>query len=131
MEDPHATVEILADYFNALLKNASVNLDHSIQLATNLILKSGGILPIKEVRSRLYVAERTFERQFKKEIGVTPKQFAKIIQFSSSLNQITDEAYVRLTEVSYNNGYADQSHFIRTFKRYTGQTPKEFQKQIS
>ena len=75
--------------------------------------------------------ERTLERQFLKEIGVTPKQFAKMIQFSSSLKQMTDEDYVNLTDISYDSGFADQSHFIRSFKRYTGKTPKEFQKQLS
>lgn len=130
-EDVNILLEKLVPYFNELLKTASINPDHRIKLATNLILKSKGIIPIKEVRSRLHVTERTFERHFLKEIGVTPKQFAKIIQFSSSLNQITDDDYIRLTDVSFDNGFADQSHFIRTFKRFTGKTPKEFQKQIS
>lgn len=130
-KDVNILLEKLVSYFNELLKAASINPDHRIKLATNLILKSKGTISIKEVRSKLHVAERTFERHFLKEIGVTPKQFAKIIQFSSSLNQITDDDYIRLTDVSFDNGYADQSHFIRTFKRFTGRTPKEFQRQIS
>jgi len=124
-------IKILSDYINELLKNASVNPDYRIKLATNLILKSNGNISIKEVRDRLYVTERTLERHFLKEIGVTPKQFAKIIQFSSSLNHITEDEYVNLTDIGYDNGFADQSHFIKTFKKYTGRTPKEFQKQIS
>jgi len=125
------TVGILADYFNELLENASINPDYRIKLATNLILNSNGSISIKEVRNRLSVAERSLERHFLDEIGVTPKQFAKIIQFSSSMNQITDTDYYNLTEIGYDNGFADQSHFIRSFKRYAGKTPKEFQKQIS
>ena len=130
-EDRSDIVEILADYFNELLQNASINPDYRIKLATNLILNTNGTISIKEVRDRLYVAERTLERHFLKEIGVTPKQFAKIIQFSSSMKQITETDYYNLTEIGYGQGFADQSHFIRTFKRYTGKTPKEFQKQIS
>ena len=124
-------VDILADYFNELLQNASINPDYRIKLAINLILKTNGIISIKEVRDRLYITERTLERHFLKEIGVTPKQFAKIIQFSSSLKQMTETDYYNLTEIGYDTGFADQSHFIRSFKRYTGKTPKEFQKQIS
>ena len=129
-KDENVLLEILVHYFNDLLKNASINSDYRIKLATNLILKSKGMISIKEVRQQLHITERTFERHFLKEIGVTPKQFARIIQFSSSLNQISDDDYVHLTDVSYDNGFADQSHFIRTFKRFTGKTPKEFQKQI-
>jgi AraC-like DNA-binding protein len=34
-----------------------------------------------------------------------------------------------LTDVSYACGYADQAHFIRDFKRFTGESPKNFIKQ--
>ena len=124
-------VEILPPYFDALLKNASINPDHRIKLAINLILNYNGTISIKEVRERLHVTERTLERHFLKEIGVTPKQFAKIIQFSSTVKTIKETDYLKLTEISYENGFADQSHFIRSFKRFTGKTPREFQKQIS
>ena len=131
MEDWGDIVEILADYFNELLKNASINPDYRIKLAINLILKTNGAIRIKEVRDKLCVTERTLERHFLKEIGVTAKQFAKIIQFRSAMKQMTETDYVNLTEIGYDNRFADQSHFIRSFKRYTGKTPKEFLHQIS
>ncbi|WP_084498367.1 helix-turn-helix domain-containing protein [Pedobacter sp. V48] len=31
-----------------------------------------------------------------------------------------------LTEVSFDLGYSDQSHFIRSFKEFTNLTPKEY-----
>lgn len=130
-KDDNSVLELLAGYFHELLQEASVNPDYRIKLAINLILKTSGTVSIKELRERLAVAERTLERQFVKEIGVTPKQFAKIIQFSSSMKQLTEADYVNLTDVSYDSGFADQSHFIRSFKRYTGKTPKEFQQQLS
>ena len=130
-DDVNSVLEVLADYFHELLQEASFNPDYRIKLAINLILKTSGTVSIKELRERLSVAERTLERQFVKEIGVTPKQFAKIIRFSSSMKQLTEAEYVNLTDISYDSGFADQSHFIRSFKRYTGKTPKEFQKQLS
>ncbi len=124
-------IEIIADYFDELLQIASINPDYRIKLATNLILSSNGTISVKEIRDRLFVTERTLERHFLQEMGVTVKQFAKIIQFSSSMNQITKSDYDSLTEIGFDNGFADQSHFIRTFKKFTGKTPKEFQKQLS
>jgi len=125
------TIDLLVDYFEELLKKASNNPDYRIKLATNLILSSSGNISVKEVRDRLCVSERTLERHFIRDMGVTTKQFAKIIQFSSSIKQITESDYSSLTEIGYDNGFADQSHFIRTFKKFTGKTPKEFQKQLS
>lgn len=128
--DKQKTLNILADYFAVLLRNASTNPDYRVKLATNLILKSNGTMSIRELRDQLFVSERTLERHFLNEIGVTAKQFARIVQFNSSINQLTEKEYLNLTEVGYSSGYADQSHFIRAFKRYTGKTPKEFQNQI-
>lgn len=131
LEDWDNILEVLADYFNELLKNASVNPDYRIKLAINLILKTNGTISINEIRDKLCVTERTLERHFLKETGVTAKQFAKIIQFSSAMQQMTETDYVNLTDIAYDNNFADQSHFIRSFKTYTGKTPKEFLQQIS
>lgn len=131
LDDWDKVIEVLAEYFNELLKNASTNPDYRAKLAINLILKANGTMSIRELREKLGVTERTLERNFIKEVGVTAKQFSKIIQFSSTLQQMTETDYVNLTEVGYDNFFADQSHFIRSFKRYTGKTPKEYLQQIS
>ena len=131
LEDWSDIIEVLADYFNELLKNASINPDYRIKLAINLILNANGAISIKKLREKLCVTERTLERHFLKEIGVTAKQFAKIIQFRSAMKQMTETDYINLTEIGYDSGFADQSHFIRSFKKYTGKTPKKFLQQIS
>lgn len=123
-------IEILSTYILQLVKHSSANLDNRLKLAISTIIRSKGAISIKELRNQLYITERTFERKFAKEIGVTPKQFTKIIQFSFSLNQLKASDYYSLTEVAYNNNFADQSHFIKTFKKYAGQTPKEFSAKI-
>ena len=124
-ENTEKQIKIISNYILELVKNSSLNPDNSIKLAVSTIINTKGILPIKELRKQLFITERTFERRFAKEVGVTPKQFAKIIQFNFSLNQIKESDYTSLTNVAYENGFADQSHFIRTFKKYTGATPKE------
>ena len=130
-ENTKKQVEIISNYVLELVKNSSINPDNTIKLAVSTIINTKGTLPIKELREQLFITERTFERRFAKEIGVTPKQFAKIIQFNFSLNQIQESDYTNLTNVAYENGFADQSHFIRTFKKYTGATPKEILPKIA
>jgi len=118
-------VQIISDYILELVKNSSINPDNVIKLAVSTLINSKGVIPINQLREQLFITERTFERRFAKEIGVTPKQFAKIIQFSFSLNQIQESDYTKLTNIAFDNGFTDQSHFIKTFKKYTGATPKE------
>ncbi len=127
-EDIFNKLDGIATYLNELVKVASANTDNSIKLALNMIINTKGNTTIREVHDQLFITERTFERRFCKEIGVTPKQFANIIQFSSSMNMLTESDYYMLTDIGLDSGYADQSHFIRTFKRYTGKTPSNFLK---
>lgn len=124
-------VASLIKYFNTLIKNAAKTPDHRVVLAANMILKSNGIIRISEIQERLHITERTMERQFKTEMGVTAKQFAKIIQFHSSVKIMTEEDYINLTDVAFQSSYTDQSHFIRSFKKYTGKAPKEFLQLLS
>jgi len=126
-ENKNGVVSMLMEYFDQLLQHAAINPDYRVILSANMILKSNGTIKISEIQERLHVTERTLERQFKKEMGVTAIQFAKIIQFHSSVKIMTEEDYINLTDVGFQSGYADQSHFIRSFKKYAGKTPKEFQ----
>jgi len=124
-------IDLLTDYILQLVKHSSNHLDNDIKLAVSTIISTKGNILIKELRNQLYITERTFERKFLKEVGVTPKQFAKIIQFSFSLDQLKESHYYNLTDVAFNNNFSDQSHFIKTFKQYAGQTPKEFTNKLS
>ncbi len=119
-------IEIISDFLDAMVQKSPLNPDKSILLAINLILQFKGKISVSELRQRLSLTERTLERRFEKEIGVTPKVFCKIIQFQNSLAQLANEEST-LTTIAYENGFSDQSHFIRTFKKYTSLTPSEFQ----
>jgi len=119
-------IETLSELMNVLILDRQVPKDSKIQQAIALILKQNGQIAIKKIRDQIYLTERTFERKFKAQVGLAPKQFAKIIQFKSSLKQLTQENYGQLLDISFDSGFSDQSHFIRSFKKYTGKTPTEF-----
>jgi AraC-like DNA-binding protein len=78
----------------------------------------------------LPITERTLERNFSAYVGLSPKQFSKIIQFQFALNRLTETSIEKLTDVGLDSGFTDQSHFIKTFKRYTGQTPSFFRRNL-
>lgn len=118
-------VNIISEYVLNLVRNAINHTDNSVKLAVSTIINAKGVIAIKQLREQLFISERTFERKFLKEVGVTAKQFARIIQFSFSLNQIQESDYTKLTNIAYDNGFTDQSHFIKTFKQFAGGTPKE------
>lgn len=102
------------------------SLDLCIRKAIQNIIDCKGQTSIKETAENLEINIRTLERRFLKETGISAKQFAKISQFQATLHQLTTKDYIKLTDVVYENGFSDQSHFIRVFKAFTGKTPKNF-----
>lgn len=67
------------------------------------------------------ISVSTLERFFKKHIGLTPKTYGDIVKFRK---HVEDE---RLREeMQYR--YYDQSHLIKTFKKFAGKTAKELEK---
>lgn len=124
--DSNSRINALTSYIGELIEAKKIRFDKAIHLAVKKILAAKGRLGIAEIAKAVNLTNRTFERRFLSENGLTPKQFAKIIQFHNSLTQLSVKDYNRLTDVVYQNGFADQSHFIRVFKSFTGQTPKQF-----
>ena len=122
-------IDQISSLIREQIKQRNYHFDPNIKTAIEQILNTKGQLNINEISSELNISKRTFERKFFSETGLLPKQFARIIQFQNSLTQLTLKDYTILTDVVYNNGYADQSHFIRVFKSFTGKTPKNFVKQ--
>jgi AraC-like DNA-binding protein len=125
-------VNTLSEFIDELTDAGKLLFDPPILKAIEIILNANGQLNLANMAPKLNLTKRTFERRFFSETGLLPKQFAKIIQFQNSLRQLAASDYNRLTDVVYQNGYADQSHFIRVFKSFTGKTPGQFtRKKIS
>ncbi len=122
-------IEIITSLLNSLFISKQEKLDLPIARAIQTIVNKKGKLTIKEVYSNLHLTERTFERRFYRSVGVSAKQFSKMIQFQQSLEQFGENDYNRLTDIVYANGFADQSHFIKVFKAFTGKTPLAFRLQ--
>ncbi len=64
--------------------------------------------------------------QFKQYIGLTPKQFQRIARFNDILGRIQQQDNISWSEVAYQCGFSDQSHFIKEFKTFSGFNPQEF-----
>ncbi len=119
-------IEILSTLLFDIFKVKKELLDFQIRQAIQIIIDNKGKISIGKICNEINITERTFERRFIKEVGISPKQFSNIVQFQLSLEQLTLKDFTKLTDVVYKNGYADQSHFIKIFKAFTGKTPKKF-----
>jgi AraC-like DNA-binding protein len=81
---------------------------------------------LSTIQKDICITERTLQRLFENNIGVSPNQFRKIHQFNKAFRQLNNRQFQHLSDIAYDNGYADQSHYIRAFKAFTNITPKEY-----
>lgn len=73
-----------------------------------------------------FISERQFERKFSQAVGFTPSYYKRVCRFENAMLKIQSKQFKLLTEVEYDLGYSDQSHFNREFKLFSGLTPKDF-----
>lgn len=100
--------------------------DRLIVEAVRRIYAAQGHVRIRELATDLHISQSPFEKRFRKLVGTTPKKFASIVRFHAVLDELGKTK--SLTEICYENHFFDQAHFIRDFKKYTGDTPESFRK---
>jgi len=125
-----ARLQLMTGFIQDLCETKFGNENKSIFFATTHIIRDKGLGAPRIIREKLHLTERTFERLFETHVGVSPKLFNKICQFHSAFQQFSNRQYNKLSDVAFENGYADQSHFIRVFKEFTNLTPGEYLKNI-
>jgi AraC-like DNA-binding protein len=100
--------------------------DHLIKYAAAKIAGKPEKDVLVMLQKELCMTERTFQRMFEKNIGIPPNLYRRICQFNSAFQELNNKKYDSLTEIAFKNGYADQSHYIRSFKEFTNLTPKGY-----
>jgi AraC-like DNA-binding protein len=99
-------------------------LDPLILRAIQKIKDTNGNLRIKELATSLSISQDPFEKRFRRVIGTSPKQFSNIVRLRHLIEGY--QPAISLTDTALVAGYFDQAHFIKEFKSFTGQTPKDF-----
>lgn len=67
----------------------------------------------------------TLERHVKRETGLTPKAFLGLRKYKAAVEEIHNNQHQDWQYYVEKYNYTDQSHFIKTVKRYTGFTPTQ------
>ncbi|MEO8066679.1 MAG: DUF6597 domain-containing transcriptional factor [Flavobacteriales bacterium] len=123
-----ACVELLCAHFTTLLAENAAMQDALVVQAVARIEAVNGDVALPELCAEAGLTERTFERRFKRQVGLPPRLFARIRRFQHTLQQLRAGDYTKLSDVAYANDYADQSHYIRSFKQFTGISPLTFRR---
>ena len=96
----------------------------------NYISQQKGVVTIKHLEDKFHISRRWLEKQFSSQIGFSPKEYARITRFKAIVGHVMTTPSVSLSTLISNYNYYDQSHFIRDFQEYAGQTPSQFFKNL-
>ncbi len=97
-----------------------------IDQAANYIVDQKGDVKISEVLEQTYMSRRKFERHFFKNVGLSPKYYARLRRYGFTCSLIAGKREADWSRILHNGGYYDQSHFIRDFKEFSGQSPTDY-----
>jgi AraC-like DNA-binding protein len=100
--------------------------DCRVTSAVDAIIRSGGRVAIEGAAAEIGVSRRQLERLFLRDVGLPPKQLARIARFQRAIRILGHEAGpARGIRTAHASGYADQAHFIRDFREFAGCAPTE------
>ncbi|WP_421807955.1 helix-turn-helix domain-containing protein [Flagellimonas sp.] len=90
------------------------------------IYEKRGMVTVNELSEQFQRSRQYLGKVFKKEVLYSLKKFIITVRILDLVKYKAKHAEVSLTELSYDYGYFDQSHFINDFKKVCGVAPMEF-----
>lgn len=96
-----------------------------VDTALGLIMERNGNIGVNELTETIDCSERKLERLFKRFVGLSPKFYARIIRLSY-IFELMQEGDKSWSDLVYDSGFYDQSHFIKNFKEFTGEDPSSY-----
>ncbi|MBJ7553453.1 helix-turn-helix domain-containing protein [Marinomonas spartinae] len=98
--------------------------------AVKTICETKGSVRVEELEDLTGFSTRTIQRQFKADLGMSPKAFSRIIRCQSAVYNINHNDQVTFSDLACDLGFSDQPHFLREFKKLVNTTPMAYQNRV-
>ena len=96
----------------------------------NVIERRGGKVRISALSQSAGVGRRALLQRFDDCVGLTPKQYVRIIRLRSMITALFARDTEDLSRLSIKYGFYDQSHMIHEFRDLLGISPAGFTKEL-
>jgi len=100
--------------------------DHTVEAAVDAIRSAHGVISVAGLAQRLGLSRRSLERRFHRQVGLLPKQLARVFRFQRAVHMREQAPAGGWPAIALECGYYDQAHLIRDFREFSGQTPAAF-----
>lgn len=122
---PDARICVLEEAMTARLADAR-RTHPAVSHAVRRFRTQQGVEHVAAVAAEVDLSSRRFIDLFRREIGLPPKLYCRLLRFRRLLRDVALIPATDLTSVALDCGYYDQSHMIREFKAFSGLTPSAF-----
>ncbi|MCI0552156.1 MAG: AraC family transcriptional regulator [Anaerolineae bacterium] len=97
-----------------------------IEYALLHIVNQPSVLSFQHLCDQIGYSQKHLINLFKQQVGVSPKQYLKIMRFQKAVVEIENSEIIHWSNFAQENGYYDQPHFINEFRSFSGFTPGEY-----
>jgi AraC-like DNA-binding protein len=113
--------ELMDEYLMRMLPTATSFT--KITLAAKQVFRLRGCVKMPNLGRQAALGLRHFERLFQKNVGMTPKAFARIARFQAAVDEKLKHPTKTWLEIAHSCDYYDQMHMIHDFKLLGQNTP--------
>ncbi|MGZ3854080.1 MAG: helix-turn-helix transcriptional regulator [Flavisolibacter sp.] len=113
----------LTDYFISLCQ------DELYHMSTVMEQNFAYNLKLEEFARLCHMSLSTFKKSFREYYHTTPAVWLKERKLDRALHQLLTSD-LKISQVSFENGFEDTSHFIRVFKQKYGLTPLQYKQKL-
>ncbi|WP_230202502.1 response regulator transcription factor [Paenibacillus ihumii] len=86
-------------------------------------------ITLQHIADRFFISRENISRKFKQITNENLTDYLTRLRIDKAKTLLADSG-MRLTQIADLVGYQDEKYFSRVFKKITGQTPREFRKQL-
>jgi AraC-like DNA-binding protein len=84
-------------------------------------------LSVSALADEVNLSESQFGRLFRRQVGLSPKQFSRIARLNRALNSSANQVYgITLEQLAIRFGYHDAPHLVHEFQTLVGVPPLEY-----
>ena len=122
--DTQSCIKLIESYLLNKLSNISNN--HTDRFSQTIQAINQGERNIYRLANNTCLGYKQFKRLFRSHVGLNPKEYIRIVRYSSTLRQMILNPTISLSELAFEHGFYDKSHLIKEIKTFSNYTPKEY-----
>lgn len=117
---------VILETFLARVIKASKKAGHAVDLSGSMMLRQEEQFGLDSFLKQACLCHRQFDRMFGERMGISPKQFLRIVRFDKAYRMKNRLPHLNWLSIAIRTGYHDYQHLAKDYREFTGYTPQQF-----